>query len=166
MTKRVAVAKKKQEKLAEKKKLAKKKAEERAEKQGKATMYVVPSGEVIDKKRKIIPKNTIGFAQPVCRATRSRFPPTCSSRRTRRATPSRGPPRAPPPTGTSRCTRSASASAVRTTRAPSAAHHMRRRTVRRVAPWLCVCVCMLLCGAAGVVSEGGTPRFVCRVAYP
>ena len=43
----------------------KEKAEERAEKQGKATAFVVPSDEVADEKRKIIPKITIEFAQPV-----------------------------------------------------------------------------------------------------
>ena len=43
----------------------KEKAEERAEKQGKATAFVVPSDEVADERRKIIPKITIEFAQPV-----------------------------------------------------------------------------------------------------
>ena len=40
-------------------------------------------------------------------------------------------------------------------RAPRTTRRRTVRTVRRVAPWLCVCVCMLLCGAAGVVTEGG-----------
>ena len=39
----------------------KEKAEERAEKQGKATMYVVPSDEVADKTTGFIPTVTLGW---------------------------------------------------------------------------------------------------------
>ena len=71
MTKRDAAAKKKQQKRDERgfdqmmtQAAKKEKAEERAEKQGKATMYVVPSDEVADKATGFIPTVTLGVAQP------------------------------------------------------------------------------------------------------
>ena len=65
------------------------------------------------------------------------------------------PPTALPPTGTPKSSSSASASAVRTTRAPSAAHHARAAAPSAVSRRGCVSACACYCVGPRVWYRGG-----------